>query len=100
MKPEKNFNSALLRAITKKGLVINIGDEYYSMRFEKELKYCKKCELSGKCIALQKDGLMNFCINISSYARSNTPMFKDVIFVKIDPNIDLKKDNLILYLED
>lgn len=100
MKPEKNFNRALLRAITKKGLVINIGDEYYSMRFEKELKYCKKCELCGKCIKYQMAGLMNFCVNLSSYAKSNTPMFKDVIFVKIDPNIDLKKDNLIVYLKD
>lgn len=100
MNTRTEFEKALLTAIAKKGLVLNIGDEYYSMRFVKKSNYCKLCELCGKCIALQTDGLMNFCINISSYAKSNTPMFKDVIFVKIDPNIDLKKDNLIVYLED
>lgn len=100
MNPEKEFDRALLHAITKKGLVINIGDEYYSMKLVKKSNYCKLCDLCGKCIALKTNGLMNFCINISSYAKRNSLMFKDVIFVEINPNIDLKKDNLIVYLND
>lgn len=100
MNPEKEFDRALLRAITKKGLVIYIGGEYYSMRFVKKSNYCKLCDLCGKCIELQTKGLMNFCINISSYAKRYTPMYKDVILVKIDPNKDLQMDNLIVYLED
>lgn len=97
MNPEKKFDRAFLRAIAKKGLVINMGDEYYYMRFEKDTSFCKLCKLGVKC---QKNGLMRFCTTMTVYAQNNTPMFKDVIFVKINPNIDLQKDNLVVYLKD